>query len=282
MTPGLITEIRVLDQVLAGHTNQLGPDFVGYRNDAYRVANPGVMLAPTGRDQIEKIAIAAAFHDLGIWTDETFDYLEPSVRLTRAYLTGTQIPLWSPEPLTTRQHSEPYLFNHVMRAWLFAVRIAELAEKPHDAEVLAVATVLHDVSLSGGVDRQLRFEVEGANAARDFARENGLDDRRAQLIWDSVALNSTPSIALYKETEVALCSAGTVLDWSGEGSDKLTNDQMARILEAFPRLEMKRRFTDAVCRIVKMRPGPHTTTSHGTSVNGSKQATRYHRLSITC
>jgi HD domain len=154
-----------------------------------------------------------------------------------------------------RQHSEPYLFNHVMRSWLFAVRLAQLDERPHDAEVLAVATVLHDVSLSGSVDRQLRFEVEGANVAREFARENGLDDRRAQLIWDSVALNSTPSIALYKETEVALCSAGTVLDWSGQGSDKLTNDQMAGILEAFPRLEMKRRFTDAVCRIVKTRPG---------------------------
>ena len=183
---------------------------------------------------------------------------EASVQAPVRVLAGVPVPdttLVSRAIDYARQHSEPYLFNHVMRSWLFAVRLAELAEKPHDAEVLAVATVLHDVSLSGGVDRQLRFEVEGANAARDFARENGLDDRRAQLIWDSVALNSTQSIALYKETEVALCSAGTVLDWSGQGSDKLTNDQMAGILEAFPRLEMKRRFTDAVCRIVKTRPG---------------------------
>jgi hypothetical protein len=97
MTPGLISEIRVLDQVLAEHTDQLGTDFVGYRHHAYRVANLCVMLAPTGRDQIEKIAIAAAFHDLGIWTDETFDYLEPSVRLARAYLANTQQPEWIPE-----------------------------------------------------------------------------------------------------------------------------------------------------------------------------------------
>jgi hypothetical protein len=153
-----------------------------------------------------------------------------------------------------RQHCEPYLFNHVMRSWLFAVSLAQLDGTPHDAEVLAVATVLHDVGLSTGVNGPLRFEVEGANAAREFAREEGIDDRRAQLIWDSVALNSTPSIALHKETEVALCSAGTVLDWSGQGSDRLTNDQMAAILEAFPRLEMKRRFTHAVCRIVETRP----------------------------
>lgn len=154
-----------------------------------------------------------------------------------------------------REHSEPYLFNHVMRSWLFAVTLAQLDGTPHDAEVLAVATVLHDVGLSRGFDGPLRFEVEGANAAREFAREKGIDDHRAQLIWDGVALNSTPSIALYKEAEVALCSAGTVLDWAGQGSDKLTNDQMAAILEAFPRLEMKRRFTHAVCCIVETRPG---------------------------
>jgi hypothetical protein len=152
-----------------------------------------------------------------------------------------------------RQHSEPYLFNHVMRSWLFAVSLGQLDGRPHDAEVLAVATVLHDAGLS--TDGPLRFEVEGANAAREFAIKEAIDDRRAQLIWDSVALNSTPSIAFYKEPEVALCSAGTVLDWSGQGSDRLTNGRMAAILEAFPRLDMKRRFTHAVCRIVETRPG---------------------------
>lgn len=152
-----------------------------------------------------------------------------------------------------RAHSEPYLFNHVMRSWLFAVSLAEVDGTPHDGEVLAVATVLHDVGLSNGVDAALRFEVDGANAARRFARDAGIDDRRAQLIWDGVALNSTPSIALHKEVEVALCSAGTVLDWAGPGADKLTPDRMAAILDAFPRLDMKRRFTHAVCGLVESR-----------------------------
>ena len=153
-----------------------------------------------------------------------------------------------------REHSEPYLFNHVMRSWLFAVILAQLSESAHDAEVLAVTTILHDLGLAKAFDGPLRFEVEGANAARAFARNQGIDDRRGQLIWDGVALNSTPSIALHKETEVALSTAGIGLDWGGWGYDKLTEAQVAAILDAFPRLEMKERFTRAVCCIVETRP----------------------------
>src|SRR5262249_44339270 len=82
----------------------------------------------------------------------------------------------------------------------------------------------------------------------------GCSDHRAQLIWDGVALNSTPSIALHKEVEVVLCTAGIGLDWGGWGYDALTQPLMAAILDEFPRLEMKRQFTRAVCRIVETRP----------------------------
>jgi HD domain len=153
-----------------------------------------------------------------------------------------------------REHSEPYLFNHVMRSWLFAVIIARLKNAAHDPEVLAVATLLHDLGLEKAFDGPLRFEVEGANAARAFARAEGMGERRAQLIWDGVALNSTPSIALYKETEVVLCTNGIGLDWGGWGYELLTQSQISTIVEAFPRLEMKQRFTQAVCRIVESRP----------------------------
>jgi len=152
-----------------------------------------------------------------------------------------------------REHSEPYLFNHVMRSWLFAVILAQLNQSVHDAEVLAVMTILHDLGLAKAFEGPLRFEVEGANAARAFARKEGVDDRRGQLIWDGVALNSTPSIAFYKETEVALSTAGIGLDWGGWGYDKVTEAQMAAVVDAFPRLEMKQRFTRAVCCIVETR-----------------------------
>jgi hypothetical protein len=102
-----------------------------------------------------------------------------------------------------------------MRSWLFAATLAQLNQTAHDGEVLAVTTILHGLSLAEGFKGPLRFEVEGANAARAFARHEGLDDRRAQLIWDGVALNSTPSIALYKEAEIALATLGIGIDWGG-------------------------------------------------------------------
>lgn len=163
-------------------------------------------------------------------------------------------------PLVTRTldyarvHSEPYLFNHAVRSWLFAVRLGQLQAVSHDAEVVAVGTLLHDIGLTKDVTGPRRFEIEGADSARAFAREQGLDERRAQLIWHTVALNSTPSIALYDEAEVALSTAGIALDFGGLQYGQIPADEMKTIHAAFPRLDIKRRFTDAVCHIVRTRP----------------------------
>ncbi len=153
-----------------------------------------------------------------------------------------------------RTHSEPFLFNHAVRSWLFAVRLGQLQGVPHDAEVVAVGSLLHDLGLTNSFTGPKRFEIEGADAARAFAREQGLDDRRLQLIWDSVALNSTPSIGLHKEAEVALCTAGIGLDYGGPQYDLIPPNEMKSVLTAFPRLDMKRCFTESVCRIVKTKP----------------------------
>ena len=153
-----------------------------------------------------------------------------------------------------REHSAPYLFNHVMRSWLFAESLAQLDRVEYDAEVLAVTTLLHDLGLSPEFDGPLRFEVQTANAARGFAQRAGFDARRAQLVWDGAALNSTPSIALYKETEVRLCTLGIGLDWGGWGYESLTKSQIDAIVDAFPRLQMKQQFSRAVCRICEARP----------------------------
>ena len=177
-----------------------------------------------------------------------------------------------------RENTEPYLFNHVMRSWLFAVSLAQLNRTAHDGEVVAVATVLHDIGLAEAFNGPLRFEVEGANAARKFGRSAGLDDRRCQLIWDVVALNSTPSIALYKETEVALSTAGIALDWGGWGYDSLPRARIAEIVEVFPRLEMKKRFTHAVCHIVETRPD--STYDNFARDFGERFAPGYQRPSV--
>jgi hypothetical protein len=169
-------------------------------------------------------------------------------------VTVLDTPLISRAMDLARAHSEPYLFNHAVRSWLFAVRLGQLQGIPHDPEVVAVGTLLHDLGLTESFTGPKRFEIEGADAARAFARGEGFDDRQVQLVWDTVALNSTPSIALYKEAEVALSTAGIGLDWGGFQYDRIPANEMKSILAAFPRLDMKKGFTDSVCRIVKTRP----------------------------
>lgn len=93
----MLKEIPILDKVLEAHAAELGGDFTAYRNHAYRVVNLCVALSPADGAQLEKIAIATAFHDMGIWTDRTFDYLQPSVRLACAHLTRTGREEWIAE-----------------------------------------------------------------------------------------------------------------------------------------------------------------------------------------
>ena len=93
----LLKEIATLDRVLRAHELELGSDFTAYRNHTYRVANLCAALCPGDTEQFEKIAIATAFHDLGIWTDGTFDYLQPSIGLACAHLAQTGKADWTPE-----------------------------------------------------------------------------------------------------------------------------------------------------------------------------------------
>jgi hypothetical protein len=149
---------------------------------------------------------------------------------------------------------EPYLFNHAMRSWLFAAALRRSDGMDCDAEVVAVGTILHDIGLTGAVTGSNRFEVNGAAAAVSFVRDRGISSRRAQLIWDLVALNSTPSIALHKEAEVALGTMGIGLDYGGFGFDQIPSAEMAEILRAFPRLKMKDKFAEACRRLVAAKP----------------------------
>ncbi len=123
---------------------------------------------------------------------------------------------------------------------------------------MAIGTILHDIGLTADVSGPNRFEVNGADAALSFIKGKGLLDRRAHLIWDLVALNSTPSLALHKEPEVAVGTMGIGLDFGGFGVEALRTTDVERILSAFPRLKMKQQFADACCQLVKARPG----TSH--------------------
>jgi hypothetical protein len=150
--------------------------------------------------------------------------------------------------------SEPYLFNHAMRSWLFSEAIGRMKRIEYDQEVVAIGTILHDIGLTASVSGPNRFEVNGADAALSLIRGKGLSDRRAQLIWDLIALNSTPSLALHKEPEVAVGTMGIGLDYGGFGVEALPAGDVERILDAFPRLRMKQEFTETCCRLVAAKP----------------------------
>jgi hypothetical protein len=93
----VIDHVPLLDELLEAHGTALGADRLGYRNHCYRVLNLCVALSPSAREQLEKVAIAAAFHDLAIWTDRTFDYLAPSRALAQRYLDASARAAWKPE-----------------------------------------------------------------------------------------------------------------------------------------------------------------------------------------
>ena len=181
--------------------------------------------------------------------DAPIRHESPSTRLI-AGVSVSDTPLVTAVVEYAQRLSEPYLFNHAMRSWLFAEAIGRVKGIDYDREVVAIGTVLHDIGLTAGVSGPNRFEVNGADAALSFIRGKGLSDRRAQLVWDLVALNSTVSIALHKEPEVAVGTMGIGLDYAGFGVQALPAGEIERILSAFPRLNMKQAFADACCRLV--------------------------------
>jgi hypothetical protein len=95
----MLTEIAPVEEILGAHRAEIGKDFTAYRNHVYRVANLCAAMTERSKDstRIEKIGIAAAFHDLGIWTDNTFDYLAPSIRLARDHLVESVRAHWVAE-----------------------------------------------------------------------------------------------------------------------------------------------------------------------------------------
>jgi hypothetical protein len=146
------------------------------------------------------------------------------------------------------------LFNHVARSWVFAARLGAINQMTFDAEVVAVSTLLHDMGLTEHAEGPNRFEVNGADAARAFVCDHGFDDRRAQLVWDSVALHTTASIAVFKESEVALCARGIGVDFGSPDYAAFPKADIDTIITKAPRLDFKRQFTACFCHLAQTKP----------------------------
>lgn len=89
--------IALVDEILEPWRATIGADYQGYRNHAQRVARFSGALSVSAPDTQRKIAIAAAFHDLGIWSAGTLDYLSPSAALAREHLSARGLEAWAPE-----------------------------------------------------------------------------------------------------------------------------------------------------------------------------------------
>jgi hypothetical protein len=138
------------------------------------------------------------------------------------------------------------LFDHSRRVFLFGALTGRRRGLEPDLELLYVGAMFHDVGLTEGYrDSMARFEVDGANAARDFLLARGADEDTARKVWLSIALHTTPGVPEFLDPEIALVTAGVETDVLGIGRDDLSADALAAVTAAHPRRDFKRRILAA-------------------------------------
>jgi HD domain len=161
----------------------------------------------------------------------------------------------SRDALELARELEPeFLFNHSLRTFLLARLIGDARALPFDEEALFVAAILHDVGLAEAYDGDERFEVEGADAARALCLDHRMDDRRAELVWDAIALHTSTGIATRKQPEVALVHLGAGADLIGSNLDGVHPARVEEVMAAHPRLGVVRAFVSALAAQIAAKP----------------------------
>ncbi|HYN45387.1 MAG TPA: HD domain-containing protein [Allosphingosinicella sp.] len=173
--------------------------------------------------------------------------------------------------------SSPWLFNHVVRSWLFGASLARKRALTPDAELVAVAVLLHDIGLARDSVPDRRFEVVGADVGRAFALAHDMGERRAETIWDSIALHTTASIGRHKSVDVACSGMGIGCDYGGFGYQELGDGDKEAILSAYPRLQMKEMMTTCLSNLARSQPD--TTRDNFIADFGTKYVPGYVRFS---
>jgi hypothetical protein len=154
-----------------------------------------------------------------------------------------------------RDAEDDLLFDHSRRVFLFgALQGRRLGLQP-DLELLYVGAMFHDLGLTERYrTSSLRFEVDGANAARDFLLEHGVDAADARKVWLGIALHTTPGVPQFLEPETALVTAGVETDVIGIDRDELSPEAIAAVTAAHPRPGFKNRILAAFNDGMKHRP----------------------------
>jgi hypothetical protein len=137
-----------------------------------------------------------------------------------------------------RDTENSLLFNHSSRVYYFSAVTGRRKGLIFDPELLYVSAMFHDMGLtrqhSSATDR---FEVDGANAARDFLRQHKIPQQDIDTVWTSIALHTTPGIPQYMHPVVALLTNGVEMDVLGISYSEFSDADREAIVAAYPRTE---------------------------------------------
>ena len=154
-------------------------------------------------------------------------------------ITGVRIPdskLAQAATELVRDTESDLLFHHSTRVYYFGALAGLRKKLKFDSELLYIGAMFHDMGLTEQYRSATeRFEVDSANAARDFLRQHGIDDAAIDIVWDAIALHTTPGIPQHKKPEVALVTAGVEMDVLGIDYLSVPDAQREAVVTAHPR-----------------------------------------------
>lgn len=154
-----------------------------------------------------------------------------------------------------RSAEDDVLFHHSRRVFLFGALHGRRAGLPTDMELLYVAAMFHDFGLTTRYRTSTqRFEIDGADAAREFLTERGVAQADVDKVWLGIALHTTPEITGRLDTETALLAAGVKTDVVGVGHADLDAADIDAVVAAHPRPDFKNRILAAFNDGMKHRP----------------------------
>ena len=127
------------------------------------------------------------------------------------------------------------LFNHSSRVYYFAALAGKRKGLHFDPELLYASAMFHDVGLMPSHSTANRFEVDGANAARNFLKERGVAPQDIDNVWTAIALHTTPGIPEFMQPVVALLTCGVEMDVLGIAYDQYPDEVRNAVVAQYPR-----------------------------------------------
>jgi hypothetical protein len=134
-----------------------------------------------------------------------------------------------------RDTESEFLFEHSVRVYYWGALAGKRRGLIFDPELFYTAALFHDLGLTDGFrESRLRFEVDGANAARDFLQGQGVDAHDIERVWLAIALHTTPGISAHLHPIATLTAEGVMMDLVGFGYDDFTVAQRSAVEAAYP------------------------------------------------